>query len=534
MADQRLNKTQQRNKCKFDPLYLSEMLGYEFHRIDHGLDILRAVAPDVIESEKLGEAVQLFELDTLKNRLVLWSRGHYKTTAVVVRIVQLVLCFPDIRILLMQATAKNSRGLLREIKSHFNGQNQMSKLPTLFPEFCNTDTRMGTADGFVSPGRKRTHLKEWTVGIASPKSVKTGQHYDYMFADDLVTDQNFRSKEQQEKTIEDFKNYTPLIEPGGYKTITGTRYTFADLYGHIIREDAERREWDINVKTCWKAGERKNGPYFPQIKAQDGRTIGFTAELLDKIQKDDPAIFSCQYLNQPLIAGTQQFSEKMLMEACRVYTFEEQRNILGPATLFVDLGGHQNDNDPSVVICGRLDPVHNIRLCDVRSGNKSQLDLASTILELVLVHHPDSVQIEGTAAGNYFIEYLKMVAESKGIVVRIEPIKVSNVKGAKDARISAIQGVIRMQRLFFLIGLPKWAEIVEEFTQWPRGRHDDHIDTIALMVQYYTQNADLFSYRPVRSLVQQLLHAPSATVSVLSESFEETDEGESCGAFLAS
>src|SRR5208282_733899 len=167
----------------------------DFSSVNHGIDLIRSVGPDVTETEKLGEPAQFFELDAIKNRLVLWSRGHFKTSAVVLKIVQLVLCYPDIRILLMQSTVKNSRGLLREVKSHFNGQNQMSKLPTLFPEFCNTETRMGTAEGFVSPARKRTHLKEWTVGIASPKSVKTGQHYDAMFADDLVNDQNFRSKE---------------------------------------------------------------------------------------------------------------------------------------------------------------------------------------------------------------------------------------------------------------------------------------------------------------------------------------------------
>jgi phage terminase large subunit-like protein len=527
---ERLNKTQQRNKCKFDPLYLSEMLGYDFHLVDHGLELLRSVGPDITESDKLGEPNPLFELSDMKNRMVLWSRGHFKTSAVVLKIVQVILAFPDIRILLMQATVKNTKGLLREVKSHFNGMNQMSKLPTLFPEFCNTDTRMGTAEGFVTPARKRTHLKEWTVGVASPKSVKTGQHYDMMFADDLVNDQNFRSKEQQEKTIEDFKNYTPLIEPGGYKTVTGTRYTFADLYGHIIRQDAERREWNINIKTCWKDGSRANGPLFPQVKTPDGRTIGFTAELLDRIKTDDPAIFSCQYLNEPLIAGTQLFTEELLMKACKMYA-REQYPLLGPATLFLDLGGHKRDNDPSVVVCGRLDSFGQMYVCDIRSGTKSQLDLAHTTIEMALIHRPLTVQVEGTAAGNYFIEYLKMVAASKGVVLQIMPLKVSNVKDAKDLRISAIEGVIRMKRLYFLFGLPKWEGIVEEFTQWPRGRHDDHIDTIGLMVQYYTQNVDMFSIRPVQSFHQFIVRSEPTTL--ITETFKEVSDEESCGGFLS-
>lgn len=531
MAEQRLSKFQQRNRAKFNPLYLSEILGYDFHLVNHGLDLIRSVGPDVTESDSLGLPNQLFDLDTMKNRLVLWARGHFKTSAVVLKIVQLVLCYPDIRILLMQSTVKNSRGLLREVKSHFNGQNQMSKLPTLFPEYCNTETRMGTAEGFVSPARKRTHLKEWTVGIASPKSVKTGQHYDAMFADDLVNDQNFRSKEQQEKTIEDFKNYTPLIEPGGFKTVTGTRYTFADLYGHIIREDAERREWDVNIRTCWIDGDRSKGVLFPQVKTEDNRTIGFTVELLDKIQKDDPAIFSCQYLNQPLIAGTQTFTEPMLMKACRLYT-PEQWSSLGPATLFVDLAASQRaDADHGVVLCGRMDPMGQKYVCDMRSGKYTVMQIAYQVLEMCLIHHPQSVQIEGTAAALYFIEFLKLIAAAKGMVIPIEAMKVSNTKDAKFLRIQAIEGFLRNGSLLFLTGLPRWTEIVEQFTTFPRGRHDDEIDTISLMVQYYTTNAGSFNVRPVRSLLDYITR-PSVD-NLVSQVIDVPDDTDSCGAFLA-
>lgn len=527
---ERLNKTQQRNKAKFDPLYLSSLLGYDFHVWAHGEALIRSVGPEILSGDKLGEPIPLFELPGKKNRLVLWSRGHGKTSAVVLKIVQLILCYPDVRILLMQGTVRNTRGLLREVKSHFDGNNQRSKLPTLFPEFCNTDTRLGTAEGFVSPARKRTHLKEWTVAVASPKSVKTGSHYDVMFADDLVTDQNFRSKDQQAKTIDDFKNYTPIIEPGGFRTVSGTRYSFADLYGFLIREDAERREWDISTRTCWIDGDRAKGVLFPQVKTEDGRTTGFTTELLDKIRTDDPAIFSCQYLNQPLIAGTQLFTEQMLMGACKAYA-PAQYGLLGPATLFVDLGGHQSENDNSVIVCGRTDGMGQMYVCDLRSGTKSQLDLVNSIIELAIIHKPNTVQVEGTAAGNYFIKYLEMVAQSKGVVLHVMPIKVSNVKGAKDLRVAAVEGVIRLKKLFFLLGLAKWTEIVEEFTQWPRGRRDDHIDTIGLMVQFYTQNVDVYSIRPVQSFHQFIVRSEPTTL--ITETFKDVSDEETCGGFLS-
>jgi predicted phage terminase large subunit-like protein len=525
MSEVKLNKLQQRREALFNPLYLSEILGYDFHKVAHGLELIHTVGPTIRSVEPLSvEPIPLFDLDPKKNQLVLWSRGHFKTSAVALYVVQLILAYPDIRILLMQATVKNTRGLLREIKSHFDGTNSRSRLDKLFPDWCK-DTRLGTADGFVSPARKRTHLKEWTVAVASPKSVKTGQHYDCLFADDLVTDVNFRSKEQQEKTIEDFNLYQPLIEPGGYKTVTGTRYSFADLYGHIIRMDAERREWNISIRTCWKEGERKNGVLFPQVKTDDNRTIGFTEDLLDKIRADDPATFSCQYLNQPLIAGNQLFTEPMLMGAIKNYP-ANQHVMLGPATLFIDLAASQRaESDHSVVLCGRMDGMGQMYVTDLRAGRFSPMQLAHATLEMALLHRPNSVRIEGTAAGNYFIEYLRMIAAGKGMVLYIEPIRVNNTKDAKHLRIASLEGVIKARRLFFLTGLPGWEDIVEQFTTFPRGRHDDEIDTISLMVQFYTANTNVYTIPRARTLFDSLLD-PSHVNTVATP--EPTDV-ETCG-----
>lgn len=491
-----LKRANRRFELLFDPMKLSEALGYDFHMIEHGAELVRSVGPAILPIDPASpssEAIPLFDLPGAKNRLVLWSRGHFKTSAVVLYIVNLILAYPDIRILLMQATAKNTRGLLREIKSHFDGSNNRSTLAKDFPKWCR-EVRLGTADGFVSPARQRTHLKEWTVGVASPRSVKAGQHYDAMFADDLVNETNFRSKELQEKAIEDFNHYTPLIEPGGIKTVTGTRYSFGDLYGHIIRTDAERREWEISVKTCWKDGDFRNGVLFPQVKTEDNRTIGFTTELLERIQKDDPATFSCQYLNQPLIAGQQLFTEPLLMGAVRP---RDIRVEVGPAILFVDLhGGGQNtsssDLDKSVCLCGRQDVNGNKYVCDIKSGHNSPMQLAHIILDMALQYRPLKACIEGTAAGNYFVEYLRVIANEKGIALPVETIKVRNNKDAKKLRISALEGPLKAGKLFFLANLPGWTDIVEQFTTFPRGRHDDEIDTISLMNQYYDSQSQGF------------------------------------------
>ena len=157
-----------------------------------------------------------------------WPRGHFKTSAVVVDIVQAILNDPDLRLLIMQATLKLTKGWLKEIRSHFDGSNPKSRLLQLAPEFKALGKN---SEAFTVSARKRVHLKEATVTAASPRAVATGQHYDRMYADDLVNALNFRNVELQDKLESEFYHFLPLIEPGPRRAVkvTGTRYSFADI-----------------------------------------------------------------------------------------------------------------------------------------------------------------------------------------------------------------------------------------------------------------------------------------------------------------
>src|SRR5581483_2453538 len=192
----------------------------------------------------------------------------------------------------------------------------------------------------------RRHLKEATVTVASPKSVKAGQHYDVMFGDDIVNEQNFRNPELMKKAIEDFSLYVPLIDPGGYKYVTGTRYVFGDLYEHIIRHN-EKGDWIISIKECWftveEAGTKVKKPLFPRQRLDDGRLIGFTIEMLEQMQRDDPQMFAAQYLNRPIAAETQLFPEELVLSRVKA-TSDQDFPALMSKVLFIDLAT-SGDND---------------------------------------------------------------------------------------------------------------------------------------------------------------------------------------------
>jgi predicted phage terminase large subunit-like protein len=486
------------HRARTDKLYLADLLGYDFQADVH-TDLFDTYIP--FDRNK-----PYFEQDKQKHRLILWSRAFYKTTSTIVEIVQTILNFPDVSVMLMQSTVGKSKELLAQVKGHFDGTNLNSKLYTLFPEFCKD--KLGRADAFTVPTRTRSR-KDPTVFVASPKSSKAGLHPDVGFFDDLVTEQNYRNPELLKKTIEEFSHYTPLVNNGGYFYVTGTRYTFGDLYEHIIRSNESTAEfpkgkWKVTVKGCWEEdrnGLRTSDSNFPPRKltkgARAGETIGISLQELLAIQRDNPETFAAQYLNRPIAAGTQLFTESLLLGAVRP---RDPNQVVGPALLFVDLAESRDPRaDKRVVVCGRQ-IAGCPTVCDIRSGQWSTLQIAQNILEMSLIHRPLRVLIEGSQGSTFFTDYLVMIAKDKGISLAVDKIKVSNNKGAKYLRIAAIEGAIKTGRLRFLAGLPGWADMVQQFIEYPKGKHDDEIDTVSLMLQFYSGQLALTDLTPTGNL----------------------------------
>lgn len=464
-----------RARARADRLFLAcEILGYDFTEETHRelFDQYPAFDGNEPWADKFPEG----------DVLILWPRGHFKSTAVVVLAVQAILCNPDIRILLMQGTIKVTKGLLKEIASHFDGSHSRSQLNLYFREFCGTKKELElTSDRFTTKARTRRQLQQATCTVASPKSIKTGQHYDLGFFDDLVNDGNYRNPLLLGKVEEDFNMARPLVDPGCPRFVSGTRYAFGDLYENIIRRN--KGEWVISVKTCWDKDDLNCGiPRFPQYKTKDGRLVGLTREMLQQIASDSPGIFSSQYLNYPIASSQQVLPESLLLSAV---ISEKDAPALSQAILFVDLASEGENPDDSVCIAGKVDQVGRMYAVDMQGGVLPVASLAVLVCNCILKHRPLKVMIEKTASATYFKAYLQIVMRDKGIVCSIEDIKVDNKPDAKNKRVESLAGHIKNKRFFFLAGLNAWEKFIEQAKQFPKGRHghDDWPDTAGLMAQ---------------------------------------------------
>lgn len=237
---------------------------------------------DILARSILGFQVKPFHLAMLRwqfvhpDNLQLVFRGAGKSTlCTVTKAIHYLIKDPNLRILLASKTSTHAEAFLKEIKSHFESNDRLSETFGVFydPRKVN---KWDSREIEVLP-RTSTH-KEGSITCVGVEGMVVGKHYDIIISDDLVDEDNSRTKLQRDKTKTwYYKTLDPTLEPpdvdvphrGDHHRL-GTRYHYDDLYGHLIDHDLEgkvqiipalspegRSPWPEKFPPEWFAGKRK-------------------------------------------------------------------------------------------------------------------------------------------------------------------------------------------------------------------------------------------------------------------------------------
>lgn len=166
--------------------------------------------------------------DKQKWHLALAPRGGGKSTILTIsNIILDIVQNPNIRILIASKTDTNAVGFLREIK-------QKLESPRFIEVFGNHQGKLWNENEITVHPRTST-AKEPTVATVGYTGALASKHFDKIYADDLVDEENSKT-EQQRKKLETwlYKILDPTLEPDGSMNIIGTRYHPDDIYGTLI------------------------------------------------------------------------------------------------------------------------------------------------------------------------------------------------------------------------------------------------------------------------------------------------------------
>jgi hypothetical protein len=517
-------------KLNLKPEY-APIMGMDFQSDPHDILFSRFI------QKKPGEGIALTDLSPLKKKfMILWPRGLFKTSSIIVEMVQTILNYPNVRICFLTGGDKLAERQCERLKRVFEKPTPLFEY--LFPEFClvsvlnkkthkyeDVNASMGTNHQFTVPCRTNETFAEPTFAISTAKTVKAGSHYDIIFIDDLVNEQNYRSVKALEKCYQDYIDICPVLEPTGYIIMTGTRYSYGDTYERI-QEMAKEEErligrsiWQFSIRDCWSWGckncphtsvyhdydvniqqppcaidgcpcigfenNKSKGVLFPATRTHDGRSIGHTLEFLEgeKIRLG-PEFFANQYENRPIASGAQTFDEVLLGRQ----TLHRLDQIPPYSQSFTFVVGDlayvgQADRDNSVLLVCRMFQGQ-IFIYDCEFGNWDSGQVAEMTVNIILKHRPNMMYYEKFNGWEAYNTIISAHAKIKGLEkVPLQWLKGSQAANAKIIRIGSAKGPLTAKRLWFYAGMKGYQQIVQQLCKWPKlGRHDDFADCVGQVV----------------------------------------------------
>jgi len=275
------------SKRALDTAERSQLIDYYNHCRAMGQEWLRRQIIqnnriDILAIAILGYQVQPFHLAMMRyqfihpDNLQLAFRGAGKSTVcTVTKAIHLLLKNPNLRILLASKTAQNSEGFLKEIKSHFEGNEELAEVFGTYydPRKVN---KWDNREIEVLP--RTSTAKEASITCVGVEGTVVSKHYDVAISDDLVDEDNSRTLHQRTKTLTwYYQTLDPTIEPPssdvphrGEHHRLGTRYHWDDLYGHLIANELKehhqivpglneegRSPWPEKYPPAWFAKKRR-------------------------------------------------------------------------------------------------------------------------------------------------------------------------------------------------------------------------------------------------------------------------------------
>lgn len=413
------------------------------------------------------EICRFVEEDRMMKKLLLIPRGHLKSTIVTIGYsTQQIIKNPNIRILLLNATWQLAVDFLTEIKRNLR---QSEELLRLYGDIT-VDAVEDSQDRFTL---KRTdmNIKGPTVWAAGIESNLTGSHPDLIIMDDVVSRDNTQTREQIDKVILRYKDALDLLEPKGQLIVIGTRWTENDFYSWLLDKDNEvRKGFKYLVKKAY-IGDLKTGEGFQALWPQK-----FTQqELIDRQEAKGWYEFSAQYLNDPVPQEDADFKKVWF----QYYNLEDYRYSTMNTVMAIDPAiSEKKYADYTAIGVYSADQFQNFFVKDLRRGRWKVGIIIDEIFAMAELWHPKAIVLE-TVAYQKALAYVLQLEMMKR--QRFLPIVEKQYHDrSKEERIRSLQPLYMNKKVFHRKDISLNSYFEEELLHFPRGAHDDMIDTFAM------------------------------------------------------
>lgn len=212
-------------------------LAYLLIRVCGRVDLLPCVnRPGFIDNTFFWDRIREVQRDP-NGYCDLWAREHGKSSVLTFGLtLQNVLQDPEVTIGLFSFTRPQAKAFLRTLMREIE-KNQA--LHEAFPDIlCGADVR-GYSKFSEDEGvllKRQSNPPEATIEAYGLEALPIGRHFKILVYDDIVVPASVTTTEQIAKTLESLQHSYNLGVAGGHRRMVGTRYSYADAYGTVIKD----------------------------------------------------------------------------------------------------------------------------------------------------------------------------------------------------------------------------------------------------------------------------------------------------------
>jgi hypothetical protein len=247
---------QVRQNCKRDCFYLGkEILDKDFaecHRV--WTDFFPKFDPSTLPPNYTQkQAISWLDSQSeKKDFLLIASRNSFKSSWSHIWLLSLILCLPDIRVLLVSETRPLSKDFIGAIRSYFETiKNSETRFQRIFAEYT-----IPMGDGSVlSLDCPMAHLRlPQSIESTSMDSAVAGRRADVILFDDPISSTSCGNEVQCAASVSKYDALRKLREVGGLVAVLGTPWRAdIDLYATLLRrnEEDEDKPLKFRIDPAW-------------------------------------------------------------------------------------------------------------------------------------------------------------------------------------------------------------------------------------------------------------------------------------------
>ena len=384
----------------------------------------------------------------LKKYLQLWPRGHGKTTGIILYCLWLIGNYHDINIQIVSKTASQAETINTALMSMIEHDKRYN---SLFGSLKPSNPTRWTASQFIVARQEIS--KNPTCKASGLMGPITGGRNDLIICDDIIDEENVRTRVQLEKVSTWFnKVLYPTMFPWGGIIVIGTRWSYADLYAELIDK------WPHSVLAAIQPDQSVLWPeYWPINK------------LLERRKEIGSIIFDCQYQNDP--TGM----EGSLLKAEWLHAWEHPPLNTGTTYAGIDPALGEGDKQGIAIMTVNRGGGGEALLREVWADTVPFPTFLQKIKQMATLYRVSKIYVESNA----FQKILITVPELRGL-----PMVPTATTHDKESRFIAMSSHFEAKRILInpLLNSSK-SEFWNEWVQFPRGQYDDALDAVEIVAR---------------------------------------------------